>query len=304
MSDYTEAAPVVHDIAVPCNDIQEDHYLAEMRHVDKATVSVASQHGHPTKSTNPNMYAAPNARSVPPLREENGHEIPEDVVGNKNDANAYQEKGSHSLSDMTTKDGIFTSANTGFHDDERVVMTPMKDVNDYSSAAFITSHETSVSVGKFSQETSSNNGSLLTSSSEGEQRGPNFSFKPQPTQIDTHNPESYTVAVEEVFEQEVPPTPMEPKQHHYSTDDGNHPEGTIGDCLQESVNVEPVEEKVCESGGEVAEAGMDMPLRSQQQCLDEQEQALVIPSLKPPHKPALDVNNLKHRLYGTNPQLQ
>lgn len=306
--DPVTVGPVSHDVAVPCNDTHEGSYLAEMRHVGKATVPVIPPPMRPTKSTNPDLYvAATNTEHVPPRTEENGHETLEDV-DYKNDANAFEEKGSHSVSTNTIPKGIiFTSANTGYHDDERVVMTPVKDPNGHATM-------TSANDNDATYPTSSYH-SLLTSSSEDEQRGPNFSFNVQDRPVGTLSiqatnvpmpgipMESYTVDEEEVFEQEVPPTPMEPKPPllHYSTMDGNK-EKRIEDCVQESVDVEPVEEKSCKSiplGGKVTEAGMDMPLRSQQQCLNKNEEALVVPTLKSPRQP---LDKVKRHLYGETPQ--
>ena len=358
------APPVSHDVAVPCNDIHEGCYLAEMRHVGKPLVPVMPPAIRPTKSVNPNAYVSPpNANSMPRLTKENGHETPEDVVDHKNDANAFEEKGSHSVSvDTTPKGDLFSSANTGIHDDERVVMTPVKDANGYATAA--RSKEESVTVGKFSQEvtpssnyysqgpssnvhssqlsqcsiaTQSSDGSSLShslvtpqsfcypqsqefsslsdhTSSADDNQGPGFNFDIQAApmglsvQATGHNSgmprESTTVAEEEVFQQDVPPTPNEHKQLHYTT--GNSNQGkTIDDCVQDSMDVEPVEQNNCESVplvGKFSEAGMDMPVRTQQQCLDNKEEALVIPTLHPSHKPALELDNVKRRLYGVTPQ--
>ena len=303
--DLVTAAPVNHDVAVPCNDTYEGCYPAEMRHVDKATVPVIPQPMRPTKSTNPNIYvAATNTDNMPPLTEGNGHETPEDV-DYKNDANAYEEKGSHSVSTNTVPNGIvFTSANTGYHDDERVVMTSMKDANDHATM--------SAKGDEISPVTPTSSYSLLTSSSECGQRRPDFSFvqarpvgalsiRATNAPVSRMPMESYTVAEQEVFEQEVPPTPMEPKHLHYSTMGGNQ-ERRIDDCVQESVAVEPVEEKICKSipsGGKITEA---MPLRSQQQCLGNNEEALVVPTLKSPREPVLELDKVKCRLYGEAPQ--
>ena len=296
---------------MPCNDTHEGYYLAEMRHMGKATVPVLPPPVRPTKSTNPDLYVATtNTENMLPLAEENDHEMPEDV----DYRNAFEEKGSHSVSINTEPKGIvFTSANTGYHDDERVVMTPLKDANGH--AIIISTKDDEVSPVTF--PTSSYHTSLLTSSSEGEQRGLNFSFNVQDRPVGTLSiqptnvpmsgipMESYTVAEEEVFEQEVPPTPMEPKppQLHYSIMDSNtNKERRIEDCVQESVDVEPVEEKSCKSiplCGKVTEAGMDMPLRSQQQCLGKNEEALVVPTLKSPREP---LDKVKRCLYGETPQ--
>lgn len=301
---------------MPCNDTYEGCYPAEMRHVSKATVPIIPAPMRPAKSTNPNAYvAAPNADSVPPVTEENGHETPEDVVDDRNDANAYEEKGSHSLSIDTTPKGIvFTSANTDFHGDERVVMTPLKDTNEYSTVPPSIGKEASWNVSEEVSLTNYHSQSQSPWTTSSYSRGPAFSFNIAPTPVGTTvqatGPqsgvprESYTVAEEEVFEQEVPPTPIEPKRLHYSTGDGNQ-ERRIDDCLRESVDVEPVEEKSCESnpsGEKVTEAGMDMPLRTQQQCLDKKEEALVIPTLKSSHKPSLEMDKVKPRLYGAIPQ--
>ena len=306
-SDDFVTDPIAQDIAVPCNDTYVGSYLAEMRHVGKATVPVIPQPMRP-KSVNPNVYvAAPNADSMPPLSEGNGLETPEDVVDHRNNASAFEEKGSHSLSveHITPKGIVFTSANTDMLNDERVVMTPLKDGNTHTAMASVMTNEVSVTIGNFSQEASSNYHSWSTSS---EDRGPGFSFNCPATSVVTpiqvHPPqsrvprESYTVDEQEVFEQEVPPTPIEPKQLHYSTGD-DHKERRIDDCLQESVDVEPVEVKSCESNpnGKVTEAGMGMPLMSQQQYLDN-EQALVVPTLKP--KLTLELDN--EQMFGATPQ--
>ena len=273
-----------------------------MRHVGKPTAPVMPPPMRPSKSTNPNIYVTPaNADSMPPLNEENGHEISEDV-DYRNDANAFEERGSYSVSNNTVPNGIvFTSANTGFHDDERVVMTPLKDPNENTTIQATNNDGLSVPTAY---------SSLLTSSSECDQRGPNFSFNVQAAPVGTISirgsnvgpkagvpMESYSVAEEEVFEQEVPPTPIEPKQMQYSTMNGNQ-ERRIDDCLQESVNVEPVEEKSksVPSDRNVAEAVVDVPLKSQQQSLGEKEEALVIPTLKLSHECPLEVN-IKRRLY-------
>lgn len=300
------AAPVSNDVAVPCNDTHEGHYLSEMRHVGKSTVPVIPQPIRHAKSMNPNIYvAALNTENIP-LKEENGHETPEDALDYRNDANPYEEKGSHSLSGTTPKGNLFTSTNTDYHDDEKVVMTPLKDANEHPSITFENNSE--VTIGKSSQEVSSSYFTQLTSSSVCDQKGPSFSFYTRATPMVT--PElgmrlgSTTVAEEEVFEQAVPPTPIETKQLHYSTTDGNQ-DRRIDDCVQESINVEPVEEKSCEShssGGKVTEAGMDMPLRSQQQCLDKKEEVLVIPTFKAIRKPVLELDDANHRLYGTATQ--
>ena len=309
MDDFV-APPVSHNVAEPCNDTHVGSYLAEMRHVSKATVPVIPQPMRP-KSVNPNVYvAAPNADSMRPLTERNGPETPEDVVDHRNDARAYEEKGSHSLSVTTPKGNIFTSANTDLLDDERVVMTPMKDGNMYAVMASRKVNEGSVTVGNFSQEVSSNYESWSTFS---EDKEPGFSFNrpvapvAMPVQTNAPQPgvprESYTVDVqEEVYEQAVPPTPMEPKQLHYLTG-GDHKERRIDDCLQESIDVEPVEVKSCESNpnGKVTEAGMAMPLGTQQQCLDKKEEALVVPTLKP--KMTLELDNGQPQMYGGTPQL-
>ena len=306
--DLVTVAPVSHDVVVPCNDTHEGYYLAEMRHMSKTAVPTIPPPVRPTKSTNPNLYVATtNTENMPYLTEENGCETPEDV-DYKHAANAFEEKGSHSVpTDTVLKGIVFTSANTGYHDDERVVMTPLKDPNGHVTITSAKDNE----VSPVTFPTSSYHTSLLTSSSEGEQRDAKFSFNPdRPVDIQslqaTNIPmsrlplESYTVAEEEVFEQEVPPTPMEHKQLHYSTMDGDK-ERRIEDCVQESVDVEPVEENSRKSiplVEKVTEAGMDMPLRSQQQCLGKNEEALVVPTLKSPRQP-LDV---KHRLYGETPQ--
>ena len=283
-----------------------------MRHVGKATVPVIPQPTRPTKSTDPNIYvAATNTDNMLPLTDNNYHEALEDVDC-KNNANAYEEKGSHSVSINTVPQGIvFTSANTGYHDDERVVMTPVKDANDHTTMASTKDDE----ISSLTAPRSSYN-SLLTSSSECDQRRPDFSFNVLATPVGalsiqaTNGPlsrkpmESYTVAEEEVFEQEVPPTPMEHKQLHYSTMDSNQ-ERRIDDCLQGSVDVEPVEEKSCKSPpscGKVTEAGMDMPLRSQQQCLGKKEEAMVVPMFKSPREPSFKLDKVKRRLYGETPQ--
>ena len=274
-------------------------YLAEMRHVSKATIPVIPQPMRP-KSVNPDVYiAAPNADNMPPLTERNGPETPEDVVDHRNDARAYEEKGSYSLSvDRTTPKGIvFTSTNTDLLNDEQVVMTPLKDGN-----------EETVTIGNCSQEVSS----IESYSTSSEDRGPNFSFyrpdAPVVMSVQANAPqpgvprESYTVDEQEVFEQEVPPTPIEPKRLHYSTGD-DHKERRIDDCLQESIDVEPVEVKSCESNpnGKVTEAGMAMPLGTQQQCLGKKEEALVVPTLKP--KMTLELDNVQPQMYGGTPQL-
>lgn len=293
----TAAEPVSHDVAVPCNDVYESNYLAEMRHVSKAAVPVIPQPMRPAKSMNPNLYvAAPNTDNVAPMTEENGHKTPaEEVVDYQNDASAFEERGSHSVSaDATPKGALFTSANTNCDADERVVMTPLKDVNEHMTIA-----PQSVLV-----EVSSS-----TSSSEYDQRGPAFSFNTHTTpmnvftQATSYEPgnlvASATIAEEEVFEQDVPPTPVDPKRHHFSAMDDNQ-QRRIDNCLQESIDVEPVEEKSCESnpsGGKVTEAGIDLPLRSQQQCLDDEDQALVIPTLKSSRKPVVELDHVKRQLY-------
>ena len=301
-SDGFFAQPVSHDVAEPCNETHDTYYpgAAEMRHVGKPTAPVMPPPIHPTKSTNPNIYVAPaNADSMPPLNEESGLEMSEDV-DYRNNANAFEEKGSHSVSTNTLPNGIvFNSANTGFHDDERVVMTPLKDPNE--NTAMPASNDIELSVPRSSYS------SLLTSSSECDQRGPNFSFNVQATPVGTMSTQgsnagpksgvpmnSYSVAEQEVFEQEVPPTPIEPKQMHFSTNQ----EKRIDDCLQESVNVEPVEEKSksVPSDRNVAEAVVDAPLKTQQQSLGEKEEALVIPTFKSSHESPLELN-IKHRLY-------
>ena len=310
ISDDFVAVPVSHNVAVPCNDTHMGSYLAEMRHVSKATVPVIPQPMRP-KSVNPDVYvAAPNADNMPPLTERNGPESPEDVVDHRNNARAYEEKGSHSLSvEHTTPKGIvFTSANTDLLDDERVIMTPLKDVNTYADMASGETNEGTVTIGNCSQEVSSIN-SWSTSS---EDRGLGFSFNrpvaPVAMLVQSNAPqpgvprESYTVDEQEVFEQEVPPTPIEPKRLHYPTGD-DHKERRIDDCLQESIDVEPVEVKSCESNpnGKVTEAGMGMPLGTQQQRLDKKEEALVVPTLK--SKMTLELDNVQPQMYGGTPQL-
>ena len=364
VSDDFVAPPVSHDVAVPCNDTHEGCYLAEMRHVGKPLVPIMPPAIRPTKSVNPNAYVSPpNANSMPRLTKENGHETPEDVVDHKNDANAFEEKGSHSVSvDTTPKGDIFSSANTGIHDDERVVMTPVKDANRYITAA--RNKEESVTVGNFSQEvtpssryyskepssnvqsqcsiaapssdgSSPSKHSLVThqsychrqsqisqefsslsdyTSSADDNQGPcvNFGIQAAPlgSSVQATGPnsgmprESTTVAEVEVFQQDVPPTPNEHKQLHYTTGNGNQGK-TIDDCVQDSMDVEPVEQNNCELVpvvGKFSEAGMDMPVRTQQQCLDNKEEALVIPTLHPSHKPVLELDNVKRRLYGVTPQ--
>jgi len=278
-----------------------------MRHVGKSTVPVIPPPVRPTKSMNPNIYAAaPNTENIP-VREGNGHETPDDALDYRNDANAYEERGSHSLSGTTPKGNLFTSANTDYQDDEKVVMTPLRDANEHPPITLEKSNE--VTIGRSSQESQEVSSSQLTSSSVPDQRGLAFSFNTHGTPMEsiqiTHPEsgvrlESTTVAEEEVFEQAVPPTPIEPKQLHYTTTDGD--QERIDDCVQESINVEPVEEKSCEShssGRKITEAGMDMPLRPQQQCLDKKEEALVIPTFKTIRKPQLELDDVKHRLYGT-----
>ena len=164
----------------------------------------------------------------------------------------------------------------------------------------------SVTVGKSSEEMLSNYCSLSSSTFEDKGRGFSFNTQPAPvgTSVQATGPESripkesYTVDEQEVFEQEVPPTPIEPKRLHYST--GNdHKERRIDSYLQQSVDVEPVEEKSCESNhsnGKVTEARMDMPLGMQQQCLDKKEEALVIPTLK--SKLTLELDNDQPHAYG------
>ena len=305
-SDGFFAQPASHDVPEPCNEAHDTYYLgdAEMRHVGKPTAPVMPPPMRPSKCTNPNIYvASANANSMPPLNEENGHEISEDA-DYRNDANALEEKGSYSVSTNATRDGIvFTSANKGFQDDERVVMTPPKDLNENTAIPASNDDELSVPRSSYS--------SLLTSSSEGDRRGPNFSFNvPVGTvsmQGSNVGPKSEvlmesSVAEQEVFEQEVPPTPIEPKQMQYSMMNGNQ-ERRIDDCLQESVNVEPVEEKSksVPSDRNVTEAVIDVPLKSQQKSLGKKEEALVIPTLKSSHESPLEVN-IKQRWYGETQQ--
>jgi len=116
--------------------------------------------------------------------------------------------------------------------------------------------------------------------------------------------ESTTVAEEEVFIQDVPPTPTDANRKQ-GICTSNQPTSVqdrrkgIDDSLPEGVNVEPVEEKSNNSNsanGKAAEAGVELPLRTQQQqqhCVDEKEQALVIPSLNPSISPEM----IKRRLF-------
>ena len=122
--------------------------------------------------------------------------------------------------------------------------------------------------------------------------------------------ESTTVAEEEVFIQAVPPTPTDAncKRAIYAP---NQPRSVqekrkgIDDSVPEGVNVEPVEEKSNKSNSASrkvteAEAGVEFPLRTQQQhqqqCVDEKEQALVIPSLNPSPSPSVSPD-LNRRLF-------
>ena len=122
--------------------------------------------------------------------------------------------------------------------------------------------------------------------------------------------ESTTIAEEEVFIQAVPPTPTDAncKQAIYAS---NQPRSVqerrkgIDDSVPEGVNVEPVEEKSNKSNSASrkvteAEAGVEFPLRTQQQhqqqCVDEKEQVLVIPSLNPSPNPSVSPD-LKRRLF-------
>ena len=201
-SDDFVAGPITQDIAVPCNDTYEGSYLAEIHHVSKTIVLIIPKLMRP-KSVNPNVYfAAPNVDNMPPLSEGNGLETPEDVVDHRNNASTFEEKGSHDLSveHTTPKSIVFTSANTDILDDERVVMTPLKDGNTHTAMASIITNEVSVTIGNFSQEASSKYHSWSASS---EDRGPGFSFNCPATPVVTPiqaNPlqsrvprESYTV---------------------------------------------------------------------------------------------------------------
>jgi len=117
--------------------------------------------------------------------------------------------------------------------------------------------------------------------------------------------ESATIAEEEVFIQDVPPTPTDAnrKQAIYTTNQTTsvlERRKGIDDSVPEGVDVEPVEEKSNKSNsanGKAEEAGVELPVRTQQQqqleqCVDEKEQALVIPSLNPSMSP-----EIKRRLY-------
>ena len=70
-------------------------------------------------------------------------------MDHRNNASAFEEKGSHDLSvEHTIPKGIvFTSANTDMLDDERVVMTPLKDGNTHTAMASVITNEVSVTIG-------------------------------------------------------------------------------------------------------------------------------------------------------------
>lgn len=122
--------------------------------------------------------------------------------------------------------------------------------------------------------------------------------------------ESTTVAEEEVFIQAVPPTPTD-ANHKQGICSSHQPTGSeekrkgIEDSVPEGVNVEPVEEKSNKSNSAdrkttAPEAGVEFPLKTQQQqCVDEKEQVLVIPTLNPSMSPEI----VKRRLFQASPDL-